>query len=96
MVVDNVHHHITVEATPPLHTNYPDGIAAYCEPENKVSLGFVEGLNNSPLTLALEADGSQTARKNPRTSMWSKRNGTRSSGSQRSASRATSAFAAVS
>ena len=23
MVVDNVHHHITVEATPPLHTNYP-------------------------------------------------------------------------
>jgi transposase len=23
-----------------------DGIAAYCEPENKVSLGFVEGLNN--------------------------------------------------
>jgi len=23
-----------------------DGIAAYCEPDNKVSLGFVEGLNN--------------------------------------------------
>lgn len=23
-----------------------DGIAAYCEPENKVALGFVEGLNN--------------------------------------------------
>jgi hypothetical protein len=23
-----------------------DGIAAYCEPQNKVSLGFVEGLNN--------------------------------------------------
>lgn len=23
-----------------------DGIAAYCTPENKVSLGFVEGLNN--------------------------------------------------
>jgi len=23
-----------------------DGIAAYCDPENKVSLGFVEGLNN--------------------------------------------------
>ena len=22
-----------------------DGIAAYCKPENKVSLGFVEGLN---------------------------------------------------
>jgi hypothetical protein len=24
-----------------------DGIAAYCRPENKVSLGFVEGLNNT-------------------------------------------------
>ena len=23
-----------------------DGTAAYCKPENKVSLGFVEGLNN--------------------------------------------------
>jgi transposase len=23
-----------------------DGIAAYCEPDNKVALGFVEGLNN--------------------------------------------------
>jgi transposase len=23
-----------------------DGIAAYCRPDNKVSLGFVEGLNN--------------------------------------------------
>ena len=23
-----------------------DGIAAYCRPENKVSLGMVEGLNN--------------------------------------------------
>lgn len=23
-----------------------DGIAAYCMPENKVPLGFVEGLNN--------------------------------------------------
>jgi hypothetical protein len=23
-----------------------EGIAAYCLPENKVSLGFVEGLNN--------------------------------------------------
>lgn len=23
-----------------------DGIAAYCQPENKVALGFVEGLNN--------------------------------------------------
>lgn len=23
-----------------------DGIAAYCRPESKVSLGFVEGLNN--------------------------------------------------
>lgn len=25
---------------------YWDGIATYCQPENKVSLGFVEGLNN--------------------------------------------------
>jgi len=25
---------------------HSDGIAAYCKPENKVSLGFVEGLNN--------------------------------------------------
>jgi transposase len=23
-----------------------DGIAAYCRPDNKISLGFVEGLNN--------------------------------------------------
>jgi transposase len=23
-----------------------DGIAAYCKPENKIALGFVEGLNN--------------------------------------------------
>ena len=23
-----------------------DGIAAYCQPENKVALGFVEGVNN--------------------------------------------------
>ena len=23
-----------------------DGIAAYCQPESKVALGFVEGLNN--------------------------------------------------
>jgi len=26
--------------------NHWDGIAAYCKPENKVALGFVEGLNN--------------------------------------------------
>lgn len=25
---------------------YWDGIGEYCKPENKVSLGFVEGLNN--------------------------------------------------
>jgi len=30
-----------------------DGIAAYCKPENKVSLGFVEGLNNKILTCML-------------------------------------------
>ena len=28
------------------HRNTQDGIAAYCRPENKVSLGMVEGLNN--------------------------------------------------
>ena len=26
--------------------NHWDGIAAYCRPENKVALGFVEGVNN--------------------------------------------------
>jgi len=26
--------------------NHWDGIASYCRPENKVSLGLVEGLNN--------------------------------------------------
>ena len=26
-----------------------DGIAAFCKPENKVSLGFVEGLNNKKI-----------------------------------------------
>ena len=25
-----------------------DGIAAYCRPQNKASLGFVEGLSNNP------------------------------------------------
>ncbi len=31
-----------------------DGIAAYCQPENKVSLGFVEGLNNKIRVLQCE------------------------------------------
>ena len=28
------------------HGRQGDGITAYCRPENKVALGFVEGLNN--------------------------------------------------
>ena len=28
-----------------------DGIAAYCQQENKVPLGFVEGLNNKNLRM---------------------------------------------
>jgi transposase len=34
-----------------------DGIAAYCNPENKVSLGFVEGLNNKIRVLQRRAYG---------------------------------------
>ena len=34
-----------------------DGIAAYCEPANKVSLGFVEGLNNKIRVLQRRAYG---------------------------------------
>jgi transposase len=34
-----------------------DGIAAYCAPENKVSLGFVEGLNNKIHVLQRRAYG---------------------------------------
>ena len=34
-----------------------DGIAAYCEPENKVSLGFVEGLNTKIRVLQRRAYG---------------------------------------
>ena len=34
-----------------------DGIAAYCKPENKVSLGFVEGLNNKILVIQRRAYG---------------------------------------
>lgn len=34
-----------------------DGIAAYCEPENKVALGFVEGLNNKIRVLQRRAYG---------------------------------------
>ncbi len=30
---------------PPVDKHW-DGIAAYCEAENKIALGFVEGLNN--------------------------------------------------
>ena len=34
-----------------------DGIAAYCQPENKVSLGFVEGLNNKIRVMQRRAYG---------------------------------------
>jgi transposase len=34
-----------------------DGIAAYCDPENKVALGFVEGLNNKIRVLQRRAYG---------------------------------------
>src|SRR5260370_38790525 len=34
-----------------------DGIAAHCQPENKVSLGFVEGLNNKIRTIQRRAYG---------------------------------------
>jgi len=34
-----------------------DGIAAYCEPENKVALGFVEGLNNKIRVIQRRAYG---------------------------------------
>ena len=34
-----------------------DGIAAYCKPVNKVSLGFVEGLNNKIRVLQRRAYG---------------------------------------
>ena len=34
-----------------------DGIAAYCQPENKVSLGFVKGLNNKIRVIQRRAYG---------------------------------------
>ena len=34
-----------------------DGLAAYCKPENKVSLGFVEGLNNKIRVIQRRAYG---------------------------------------
>ena len=34
-----------------------DGIASYCRPENKVSLGLVEGLNNKIRVLQRRAYG---------------------------------------
>ena len=34
-----------------------DGIAAYCCPENKVSLGFVEGVNNKIRVIQRRAYG---------------------------------------
>jgi transposase len=37
--------------------NHWDGIAAYCKPENKVALGFVEGLNNKLRVIQRRAYG---------------------------------------
>jgi transposase len=37
--------------------NHWDGIAAYCKPENKVALGFVEGLNNKIRVIQRRAYG---------------------------------------
>jgi transposase len=37
--------------------NHWDGIASYCEPKNKVSLGFVEGLNNKIRVIQRRAYG---------------------------------------
>ena len=34
-----------------------DGIAAYCKPENKIALGFVEGLNNKIRVIQRRAYG---------------------------------------
>jgi transposase len=36
---------------------YWDGFAAFCKPENKVSLGFVEGLNTKIRVIQRRADG---------------------------------------
>ena len=36
-----------------------DGIAAYCDPQNKVALGFVEGLNNKIRVIQRGAYGLQ-------------------------------------
>jgi transposase len=33
------------------------GVAAYCKPENKVALGFVEGLNNTIRVIQRRAYG---------------------------------------
>jgi len=38
-----------------------DGLAAYCQPENKVSLGFVEGLNNKIRVMQRRAYGLRDA-----------------------------------
>jgi transposase len=41
----------------PLIFRHWDGIAAYCKPENKVALGFVEGLNNKIRVIQRRAYG---------------------------------------
>ena len=46
----------SLSARPAPHRHW-DGIAAYCEPENKVALGFVEGLNNKVRVIQRRAYG---------------------------------------
>jgi len=51
-----------------------DGIAAYCKPENKVSLGFVEGLNNKIRVIQRRAPSGSTrsrSARGTRTASWS-------------------------
>ena len=42
---------------PPRNIPTLHGIAAYCKPENKIALGFVEGLNNKIRVLQRRAYG---------------------------------------
>ena len=48
--------HILKEFAQMIETHW-DGIAAFCKPENKLSLGFVEGLNNKIRVIQRRAYG---------------------------------------
>src|SRR5438093_10474653 len=47
-----------------------DGIAAYCQTENKVALGFVEGLNNKVRVLQRRAYGLRDEESNAGQPLW--------------------------